>query len=678
MAFAQARPVAAGAAAGAGGSAKAMDWAEHGGAYPEWYYSPLAQITQANVHDLGPAWSFEFDTSRGQESTPIVTGGVMYVTTAWSRVFALDARTGHKLWSYDPRVPGAAAYKACCDVVNRGPAVRGGWVFVSTIDGRLIALDAKNGKPLWTAVTADSRRMSTITGAPRLTRDLVVIGNAGGEMGVRGYVSAYHIETGKLAWRFYTVPGRSTVRPDGAASDRALAEVARPTWFGAQTRAGGGGVVWNAMTYDPALDRIYLGTGNPYPWNRKFRSAGRGDNLFASSIVALDARTGRYIWHYQETPGDSWDFDACADIILADRQIDGRTRKVLMQASKNGFFYVLDRESGKLLSAKPFVSEVTWAKGVDLATGRPITASEAFYSKAPFAGKPGPHGAHNWAPTAYSPATGLVYIPASENSLRFVSSASYQFVEGVDDLGIEKGAAASPHAQNAGAADVLVAWDPVAERAAWRIPTRGDSGVLATAGGLVFQGNHRKGVAGELVAYAADTGRTLWRYKTPNAILAGSISYSLDGEQYVAVVGGAGGSDVVVAGGDEALEPGPGRVFVFKLGGKATLPADPPPAPPANPPAQTWPKAVVARGAATYGRLCSRCHGPDARSLNIIPDLRRSSVLGDAQGWKAVVIGGALQDAGMIGWGRFITPGDAESIRAFVAGQARALASRNR
>jgi quinohemoprotein ethanol dehydrogenase len=660
-----------------------QDWALHGGPNPEWYYSPLDQINAANVKQLAPAWHLDFDTSRGQEATPLVVDGVLYTTTAWSKVYAVDARTGRMLWVFDPKVPGPQAYKSCCDVVNRGPAVYKGKVYISTIDGRLIALDAKNGHSIWSELTVDPRRMYSITGAPRAFRDKVLIGNSGGDMGVRGYVSAYDAATGKLVWRFYTVPGDPSKGADGAASDEVLRSVARPTWSGNWYRYGGGGVVWNAITYDPEFNRVYLGTGNPFPWNTKFRTAGHGDNLFTSSIVALDADTGKYVWHYQETPGDSWDYDADEDMMLADLNLGGVVRRVLMQAPKNGFFYVLDRQSGKLISADPFVSGITWATGVDLATGRPEVVKGARYADAPFKASPGAPGAHSWPQTAFSPLTGLVYIPTFESAFRYVGSDQYRFVEGIDDLGIRKdifpkraseASAASAPPASSKPSEFLTAWDPVARKIAWSQPSPGRGGLLATAGNLIFQGRHRRGTAGELLSFRADNGEELWRYPTPNAILAGAITYRLDGEQYIAVVTGAGGSDIIEPTGLHALAPQPGRLVVFKLGGTDTLPADPRYAASPNPPKQQWPAPMIAEGGKIYARVCARCHGVRASSSNIVPDLRRSAVLANAKAWDAIVLGGALKDAGMIGWRKFLTRQQIESIRAFVGDQSRQLA----
>jgi quinohemoprotein ethanol dehydrogenase len=415
------------------------DWLTYGGTYLEERFSRLDGINVDNVSRLGPAWYFEVDTTRGQEATPIVVDGVMYVTTAWSKVYALDARTGRELWFYDPKVPGTAGPKPCCDVVNRGAAVYRGSVYFGTIDGRLIALDARTGHARWSVLTVDPKQMYSITGAPRVARGKVFIGNGGGEFGGRGYLSAYDAGTGALVWRFYTVPG-DPARRDGAASDDTLEKIARPTWEGPWPAYKGGGQVWNAIVYDPELAQVYLATGNGFPMNRNFRSAGRGDNLFIASIVAVDADTGRYVWHYQETPGESWDYDSVQDMVLTTLSVAGSAHKVLLHAPKNGFFYVLDRRTGKLLSVAPYVPGINWATGVDVGTGRPDALPQAYYASAPFIAHPGEGGAHGWQPMAYSPRTGLVYFPAAESSTYYLPTPRYEFIAGLDNPGIVHGA----------------------------------------------------------------------------------------------------------------------------------------------------------------------------------------------------------------------------------------------
>jgi len=646
-----------------------QNWLLHGGNLEGQRFSRLDQINDRTVKDLAPAWVFEFDTSRGQESTPIVVDGVMYVTTAMSKVYALDAATGALLWSYDPKVPGDQTFKTCCDVINRGAAVYKGRVYVATVDGRLVALDAATGTETWSVATVEADTMYTISGAPRVVQDMVIIGNSGGDFGVRGYVSAYDAASGRLAWRFYLAPGDPGKGPDHAASDDVMESLMRPTWAGDKYWVYGGGAnAWNDIAYDPDLDLLYIGTGNGSPWNRKYRSDGQGDNLFVASIVALHARTGKYAWHYQENPGECWDYTSAQPMILADLPIDGTPRKVLLHAPKNGFFYVLDRSNGKVISAESYMPP-TWATGIDKATGRPIEVAGLRYEDAPFTVVA---AAHSWHPFAFSPRTGLVYFPASAWGIELRQPEHFEFVEGVpfhaaDSRLLIPLLPPPPRGSTTGSGqDFLLAWDPVGQKEAWRVPQKG-FGVLATAGNLVFQGRGRDSVMGELIAFAADSGRELWRHDTPNSILPGPVTYSVADRQYVATVGGAR----IFAGAGPSRVPQHGRVVAFALGGTAAMPPDPALAPPIHPPEGTWPEAVVAEGQQQYRRVCQRCHGFNAASPNVIPDLRRSSLLGDGAAWKQVVIDGVLASRGMIGWGKVITPEQAEAVRGFVVAQAR-------
>ncbi|TLY88187.1 MAG: PQQ-dependent dehydrogenase, methanol/ethanol family, partial [Gammaproteobacteria bacterium] len=485
------------------------EWLTHGRTYDEQRFSPLEQINTGNVKSLGLAWFADLDTARGQEATPLVIDGTVYITTAWSRVKAYDALTGRQRWEYDPKVPGDAGILTCCDVVNRGLAAWGRRLFLGTLDGRLIALDRDSGKLLWSKLTVDRSEPYAITGAPRVIDGRVIIGNAGAEMGVRGYVAAYDSDDGNELWRFYTVPDRPGAN---AAPHLKRAEA---TWRGEWWTLGGGGTVWDSMAYDPKLDLLYVGAGNGSPWNQHYRSPGGGDNLYIDSIIALKPGSGEYVWHYQTTPGDTWDFDAAQHMILADLQIGGRLRRVLMQASKNGFFYVLDRATGQLISAASYVA-VNWAKGVDVHSGRPIENPDARIDKTgkPFVVVPGPGGAHSWQPTAYDPKTGLVYIPAQEAGFPYIPEANWKPTAQGFNTGIDFAAAAMPADPKvragamAATRGALIAWDPVAQQERWRVAFKGpwNGGVLATAGGLVFQGN----AAREFVAYDAASGAKLW------------------------------------------------------------------------------------------------------------------------------------------------------------------------
>ena len=529
-------------------------------------------------------------------------------------------------------------------------------------------------------VTVDQSKPYTITGAPRVVKGHVLIGNGGAEYGVRGYVTAYDAATGKQAWRFYTVPGDPAKGPDHAASDPVMAKAASATWFGDFAKAGGGGTVWDAIVYDPELDQLYIGVGNGSPWNQQVRSQGKGDNLFLSSVVALNPDTGAYKWHYQGTPGETWDFTQTQPIILASLKIDGRDRKVLMQAPKNGFFYVIDRTTGKLISAKNFVGQ-TWATGVDLKTGRPIEVPGARYQKTSgFMMQPSALGAHNWHPMAYSPQTGLVYLPAQDVPYFYSSAGDYKYRAGAWNIAVDAFKNAPPNdpaqtkAIRAALKGRLIAWDPVAQKEAWHVDHDGpwNGGALATAGGLVFQGNGH----GSFQAFDAAKGKTLWEFPTQTGVIAGPVTYSVAGVQYVAVMAGYGGAYAVSSGFDEARPSQNGRVLVFRIGGTATLPPAPPlNLPPANPPTGTFTAAQIAHGGELFEGNCGLCHGGGARSSGVLPDLRRSAALSDAATWQSIVHNGVLKESGMVSFAAYMTKDDIEAIRGYVGVQAKYLAS---
>jgi quinohemoprotein ethanol dehydrogenase len=660
--------------------AEPQNWLSYGRDYDEQRYSPLERINSDNIGKLGLAWSYQFDTDRGQEATPIVVDGVLYTTTAWSKVFAFDAATGRLLWSFDPHVPGRKGYDACCDVVNRGAAVWKGKVYVGTLDGRLIALEANTGKKIWAARTADPAKPYTITGAPRVVKDKILIGNGGAEFGVRGYVSAYNAKTGKLAWRFFMVPNPEG-KADGAASDAIFQRLANATWGanGAWKQVGGGGSPWDVIVYDAALKQVLVGSGNGTPWNHRIRSGDDGDNLFLAAIVALDPDTGAYKWHYQETPGESWDFDAAQPIILAELKIDDHDRQVMMQASKNGYFFVIDRHTGRPISVQNFVP-VNWADGYDSQTWRPKVRPEANYdlNGGDWLALPSAFGAHNWHPMAYSPKTGLVYIPTQLVPFGYAHDERFKFVPGRWNLGDASTALLGPRtpaglaALKAMSKGELVAWDPVKQTPRWHVPHAlpSNGGVLATGGDLVFQGTPD----GELAAYRAQTGAKLWSFNGPNGIIAAPIAYAVAGEQYIAVMAGYGGSAGISSpfSANTAKAPN-GRLLVFKLGGAAKLPPTPRFRLPANPPTTNWPAEVEDRGEVLYAANCSLCHGPSTYSAGVLPDLRRSLALADESMWNAIVLKGALEARGMINFSLWIKPDEADAIRAFVAKQARAL-----
>jgi alcohol dehydrogenase (cytochrome c)/quinohemoprotein ethanol dehydrogenase len=647
----------------------------HGRAYDEQRYSPLDQIKTDNVKDLGLAWFADLDTNRGQEATPIVVDGVLYVSTAWSKVKAYNAATGEKLWDFDPQVPGGWAVKACCDVVNRGVAVWEGKVFVGTLDGRLVALDAATGKPVWDVNTIDRTQPYTITGAPRVVKGRVLIGNGGAELGVRGYVSAYDAATGKLDWRFYTVPGN----PANGFENPAM-EMAARTWSGEWWFLGGGGTVWDSMAYDPGLDLLYIGVGNGSPWNHTLRSQGKGDNLFLASIVALDPDDGSYVWHYQSSPGETWDHTATQQIVLADLEIDGARRRVVMQAPKNGFFYVLDAKTGALISAKNF-TEVSWATHIDMATGRPVETPAARYDKTGknFLSFQNPNGAHTWHSMSFNPDTGLVYIPI--HSANFVFGHDRAFKPkamganvGADFSGNAPASAAAAAEALASAQGRLIAWNPVTQTEVWRAERVGpaNGGVLSTAGGLVFQGTG----TGEFQALDAKTGAPLWSSPTQTGVLAAPISYEVDGKQYIAIMVGTGGSWGMIGGEANTKGnnlPNISRLLVYSIGGTATLPPAPPrPERKLSPPPSTASAKTVAAGAAAYGVYCGNCHGAGAVNLGILPDLRYSSALQSEEAWRKIVLEGQMEENGMASFSPVLDNASAEAIRAFVIAQANA------
>jgi len=658
---------------------EAGQWMSHGRTYGEQRFSPLDGINGQNIGELGLAWFADLDTRRGQEATPLVADGVLYVSTAWSKVKAFDAATGRALWSYDPEVPGDWAVNACCDVVNRGVALWQGKVFVGSLDGRLIALDAATGQELWDVSTIDRSKPYTITGAPRVVKGKVLIGNGGAEFGVRGYVSAYDAETGELAWRWFTVPGN----PADGFENRAM-EVAAATWSGEWWTLGGGGTVWDSMAYDPVLDLLYIGVGNGSPWNHRLRSEGQGDNLFLASIVALDPDNGSYVWHYQTSPGETWDHTATQQIVVANLTINGTQRRVVMQAPKNGFFYVLDAETGALISAEPFTA-ISWATHVNKETGRPVETPQArFYrTQQPFTSMQPPNGAHTWHSMSFSPQTGLVYIPIHMQEFIFNDEPAFAPAGLAYNTGILRGSQAPDPAVRQAAAQAsmassrgrLIAWDPVTQREVWGAEREGpaNGGALSTGGGLVFQGTG----TGRFMALDAANGTELWSAETQTGVVAAPISYEVAGQQYVAIMVGRGGSWSM--SGDRASTkgndlPNISRLLVYSLDGTAALPPAPPsPVRTLAPPPATAPTETVAHGATVYGAYCSRCHGrSDAANYGILPDLRYSAMLATSEAWAAVVLDGQLAQNGMASFSSVISADDADAIRAYVIAQAHA------
>ncbi len=657
-------------------------WLSYGGTYDEQRFSRLKNITQENVKDLGVAWTYDLETSRGVEATPIVVDGVMYVTSAWSIVYALDAKTGEELWTYNPEVSGEDAAKGCCDVVNRGVAIHEGKVIVGVFDGRLEALDAKTGKVVWSTLTVDKSMPYTITGAPRVVKGNVLIGNGGAEFGVRGYVSAYDVNTGKLAWRFYTAPNPNK-KPDGAASDDIFASTANATWgdSGKWKTEGGGGTVWDSIIYDTVNDSVIFGVGNASPWNADIRDPeGNGDNFFLSSIVAVDADTGKYKWHFQTTPRDQYDFTATQSLILADLPIGdaGKKRRVVMQAPKNGFYYVIDAKTGEYISGKAYVDHMTWATGLD-ENGRPIENPEArnWTKKGGFVSIPGPMGGHNWHPMAYSPQTGLAYIPAQQVPQALVPLPKGNTNPQRWNIGGDM-AAGVPPTYPKGTLDFLrkdfkgnlLAWDPVKQEARWSVEHSGpgNGGVLTTASNLVFQGT----IDGELVAYNAENGDKLWGQQANSGVVAPPSTYAIDGEQYIAIATGWGGGWALNygVGWPNAVTPDVGHVIVFKLGGTEDVPEIPENAVVMSPKGKKFgTPQMLSRGLRKYAENCMVCHGPLVVSSGVLPDLRWSYQTADKDSWSDIVMDGALTDNGMISFKDYLTEEDSEAIRAYVLDQ---------
>ena len=655
------------------------DWSSHGLDWGEQRHSGLAQINVETVKDLGLAWSFDMYTQRGVEATPLMVNGTLYVTGSWSMVYALDAINGELKWFYDPEVDRAFLAKGCCDAVNRGVAYSDGKVLVATYDGRLVALNAETGKVIWDVQTTDRNKPYTITGAPRIAKNMVIIGNGGAELGVRGYVSAYDIETGEMVWRFYTVPGN----PADGFESKAM-DMAAKTWTGEWWKWGGGGTAWDSMVYDPELDLFYIGVGNGSPWNARVRSPEGGDNLFLASIVAVRPDTGEYVWHYQTTPRETWDYTATQHIILADLEIDGKPRKVLMQAPKNGFFYVLDRATGELLSAEIY-GVVNWATHVDMETGRPVEAANARVFDGKNISLPSNAGAHNWPPMSYNPDTGLVYIPTLVMPVAFLQPIEDQDSKpggGRWNVGFDRIANVPPPVPNFDeilegvVSGQLIAWDPVKGEPRWASePGRPDGGgVLSTAGGIIFQG----GKGGRLVSYNAADGDELWSADVQTAVMAPPITYAINGQQYIAIAAGFGGG-FAAEGGTVAHAwkvRNRSRVLVYKLGGKHQLPAVVPDTrvmPEPEP--VTASSEVVQRGTVVYHRQCEYCHGAGLRTGGVNPDLRWSPAA-THDIWQDIVLGGILEARGMVSFSEYVSEEDAEAIRQYVLAEANRLYQR--
>ncbi|MEP7314164.1 MAG: PQQ-dependent dehydrogenase, methanol/ethanol family, partial [Pseudomonadota bacterium] len=639
-------PTSADKAAAAGNTA---DWPLHGGGYDEQRYSPLKQINADNISQLGLAW-FADMTEKGQwQSTPIVVDGRIYVTTPWSKVYAFDAVTGAALWKYDPKVPREiAATRLCCNNSNRGATFYKGKIIWGTLDGRLVAVDARKGTKIWEVRTTDIKDDMSITGAPRVGNGKVFIGQGGGEYFQRGYLSAYDVDTGKFLWKFFVAPGDPSKGPDGAASDSVMSMAAK-TWKGEWWKTGGGGSPWDGILYDPQTDQVIFGTGNGAPWPAEDRSPGGGDNLFIASIVAVDAKTGKYRWHYQAVPEENYDFDNTSPLTTADLVIDGQKKHVVMQLPKNGVFYVIDATNGKVISAKLAVPYANWLTGFDKANNwKPILNPESNYGKTRKGWYVVPFQTHVWYPQSFNPNTGLMYVGVRYATFGYVAELGAKMGNQLLGINITKRPeTAAPVLEGGGA--WLAAWDPVNQKEVWKNREgSANSGTMTTAGNLVFQGTGQK----NFTAFRADNGEKIWSVDAGAGISAGSITYEIGGTQYIAAVAGA------------PRATGGNRLLVYKLGGTATLPPSAPPAPQVvNAPANFGDAATLAKGQDLYAQNCSLCHD-NGRGMGGFPDLRYSPMLLSGDAFKAIVIDGALTENGMLSFAKTLTAQDAEAIRA--------------
>jgi len=650
-------------------SATGADWLRKSGNAQAQYFSPLEQIDDHNVGELGVAWMTTLPVRDGIAGTPIVVDGVVYAGAAFSIAFALDATDGHILWSYDPEVrkafaahPGLSWYARA----NRGVAVGGGGVYLATADCRLIGLDAATGKLRWEETTCDPELGYGISDSPYYGGGKVFVGNAGSESGKqnRGYVSAYDANTGKFLWRFYTVPS-----PDPALNTTPEMKMAAATWSrDTLAKYGGGGSNWNSMTYDPDSRVLFFGTAGALPYVYAWRNPDGGDALFTSSVMAVNADTGEYLWHYQTVPEDSWEYNATMNIVLAELPIDGKQRDVVMIAPKNGFEYVLDRHTGELLAADKY-AKVTWASHINPETGRPVIEPGAEYWKRKPGTKtlvwPNMWGAHSWNPMAFSPKTGLLYIPVIDIPDEVTYEGNGDYTDTLKLITEIDGKPFSP--------GKLVAYDPVTQRPLWtvghKLPFNG--GVLATAGNLVFQGD----AYGRFAAYRATTGEELWSLSTGSTIGAAPASYLLSGRQYVLVAAGEGGGAQYVFPELHAEDraQGPTRLIALALGGRqdVEMPVSGRRQLPEQPKLEAT-DTTVAKGAELFAEHCSGCHGKDAvaRYGGTVPDLRYADKDAHAA-WDAIVVGGARAGNGMPA--QELTIEEAEAVRAYVLSLSEAL-----
>jgi len=625
------------------------EWLAYGRTHSETRFSPLKDINMENVDQLKVDWFVDLPGDVGLVSTPLVVDGVMYFTGTMNIVRAVNAVTGELLWTYDPKVGEAIKGKRQVGWVhNRGISFYKGKIYAATWDGRLFALDHKTGEKIWEVVTFDPNRSLYITGAPKAFAGKVLIGNGGTEEGpTRGWVTAYDAETGEEAWKFHIVPGNPA---DGFENE--TMEMAAKTWTGEWWKHGGGGNAWHGFTYDAELDVLYIGTGNGSPWNRKIRSPEGGDNLFLCSIVALNPNTGEYLWHYQTTPGETWDYNSNMDIVLTDLDIEGKIVKALLHAPKNGFFYVINRETGKLISAEPFV-ETTWASKIDLETGKPVEVQGARYETDRAVITPNPWGAHSWHAMSYNPQTGLTYIPTLHSAVGFsdegIDLETWQAKEFEGGVGVHMDFDPRDNPRNYPAS--LTAWDPVKQELAWSVPqeTFWNAGTLTTASNLLFQGRSD----GNMLAYDAKTGKVVWTRSLGLGISAAPITYKIDGRQYISVLVGFGGGYAAL-GGQEAYELGwsykthTRRLITFSLEGSDQMPDLPPPHFPKPIVDPDWKidKKLAGIGAREIGK-CTGCHGGALFSAGMAPDLRASVIPLEFSSFKDIVKDGSRNALGM-------------------------------
>ena len=641
-------------------AAEPGSWLVHGQTYEELRFSRLTDVNRETVSRLGLAWYKDLNNRHRMQSTPLVIDGVLYFTDPWSVAYALDAATGEEIWRFDPETDRRSMRYSCCGgAVNRGLAAYKGRLYFATFDARLVAIDQATGEKVWDVDTSHypSHSPYTITGAVRVVAGKVFIGQSSSEWGLRGYLSAYDADTGELAWRFFMVPGNPEL-----GFEHPELEAAAETWGGNWWEFGGGGTPWNAIVYDAKYDQLLVGTGNGAPWPRKIRSPGGGDNLYLGGVIALDPHTGRMNWFYQMTPADNWDFNAAQDIALLDMEIDGEMRSVALQAPKNAFFYVLDREDGELLRANQYVRQ-NWATHIDMATGRPVENDDMKWDEAPQWVAPSNAGGHSWQPMSVDPERGIAYFAVQDMSAyymlpkEFVETGQWKLNDGFMSLGVEFGRpgrdGVPPQPESKG---YLKAFDPLTGEEAWVVQraTPYNGGVLATAGGVVFQGDG----GGQFAAFDADDGSLLWEFDTLGAADSAPITYQVNGVQYVATL----------AAGGVRNRYNDGRLLVFKLDGGLTIPvATAPDIDIPEPPALTASAEQLEEGRRHYNRVCVWCHGMGAVGT-VNADLRLMTAE-THQRFHAIVRGGLLRDSGMESFADAVTAEETDLIHQYVISQ---------